>query len=137
LPTKENKFLLHIFVSSKQTKVFRFLFLFATNKQKVPFAAVSKGKWNPKAIFFNLFTVCSSCKRKFVICPFVDEEKNGSYPFATKLNGLAHLWLAYAKKYLKAPTLSTKIFLICSNAEKNLTKVCTFRQCSFYSAPQA
>ncbi len=22
------------------------------------------------------------CKQKFVVCPFVDEETNGSYPFA-------------------------------------------------------
>jgi hypothetical protein len=28
------------------------------------------------------------CKQKFVICPFVDEEDNGSYPFANRLNGL-------------------------------------------------
>ncbi len=27
-----------------------------------------------KAIFFNSFTVCSSCKWKFVVCPFVDKE---------------------------------------------------------------
>jgi hypothetical protein len=37
---------------------------------------------------FNPFTVCSSCKGKFVICPFVDEETKGSYPFANGLNGL-------------------------------------------------
>jgi hypothetical protein len=32
---------------------------------------------------------------KFVVCPFVDEEKNGSNPFVNGLNGLnglAHLW---------------------------------------------
>jgi serine/threonine protein kinase len=28
---------------------------------------------------------------KFVVCPFVDEEINASYPFAKELNGLAHL----------------------------------------------
>ncbi len=39
--------------------------------------------------FVNLFIVCSSCQRKFVICPFLDEETNGSYRFA---KGLAHLW---------------------------------------------
>jgi hypothetical protein len=33
-------------------------------------------------------TVCSLCKQKFVVCPFVDEETNGSYPFANGLNGL-------------------------------------------------
>jgi hypothetical protein len=49
------------------------------------------------AIFLNLFTVCSSCKWKFVVCPFVDEETKGSNPFANgrnglnKLNGLVHL----------------------------------------------
>jgi hypothetical protein len=35
---------------------------------------------------------CSSCKRKTVVCPFVDEETNGSYQFANglnRLNGLA------------------------------------------------
>jgi hypothetical protein len=42
------------------------------------------------AIFLNPFTVCSSCNRKFVICPFVDEEKNGHYPFANGLNKLTH-----------------------------------------------
>jgi hypothetical protein len=40
------------------------------------------------AIFLDPFTVCSSCKRKFFVCPFVDEETNGSYRFA---NGLAQL----------------------------------------------
>jgi hypothetical protein len=27
-------------------------------------------------VFPNPFTVCSSCERKFFICPFVDEETN-------------------------------------------------------------
>jgi hypothetical protein len=27
----------------------------------------------------------------FVVCPFVDEETNGSYPLANGLNGLVHL----------------------------------------------
>jgi hypothetical protein len=34
------------------------------------------------AIFLNLFTVCSSCKWKFVVCPFDDEKTKGSNPFA-------------------------------------------------------
>jgi hypothetical protein len=57
------------------------------------YAAVSKGKRKTEAqtIFFNPFTVCSSCKLKFVACPFVYEETNGSYPFANGLHGLAHL----------------------------------------------
>jgi hypothetical protein len=48
------------------------------------------GKQNAEAqeIFPNPFTVCKSCKRKFVVCPFVDDETNGSYPFA---NGLTDL----------------------------------------------
>ncbi len=44
-----------------------------------------------QTIFFNPFTVCSVCKWKFVICPFVDKETNGSYSFANGLNGLMEL----------------------------------------------
>ncbi len=43
-----------------------------------------------QAIFPNLFTICCC---SFVVRPFVDEETNGSYPFANGLNGLAHLCL--------------------------------------------
>jgi hypothetical protein len=32
-----------------------------------------------QAIFLNSFTICSLCKLKFVVCPFVDKETNGSY----------------------------------------------------------
>ncbi len=48
-----------------------------------------------QTIFPNQFIVCSSCKRKFVVCPFVYEETNRNYSFANGLNrpnGLAHLW---------------------------------------------
>jgi hypothetical protein len=45
-----------------------------------------KRKTKAQAIFSNLFTVCSSGKQKFVICLFVYEETNGSYPFAIGLN---------------------------------------------------
>jgi hypothetical protein len=48
----------------------------------------------PRKIFPNPLTVCSSCKRKFVFCPFVDEVTNANYPFAhglNVLNELAHL----------------------------------------------
>jgi hypothetical protein len=31
-------------------------------------------------IFLNPLDVCSSCKQKFVVCPFVEEETNRSYP---------------------------------------------------------
>ncbi len=59
----------------------------------------SKRKQTTKTqmIFLNPFTVCSSHKPKFVVCPFVDEETNGRFPFAnglTGLNGLAHPWVA-------------------------------------------
>jgi hypothetical protein len=55
------------------------------------FNAVSNGKRKAKAkrFFLKLFTVCSSYKWKFVVCPFVNEETNGSYPFANGPNGLA------------------------------------------------
>ncbi len=36
-------------------------------------------------IFLNPFTICSSCKRKFVVCPFVDKERNKSCLFANEL----------------------------------------------------
>jgi hypothetical protein len=55
-----------------------------------------KRKTEAQAIFLDLFIGCSSCKRIFVVCPFVDEETDGSYPFTNELNGLnglAHLWL--------------------------------------------
>jgi hypothetical protein len=49
-----------------------------------------------QAIFLILFIVCSSRKRKFVICLFDNEETNRSYSFANGLNGLNgfdHLFL--------------------------------------------
>ncbi len=57
------------------------------------YAAVSKR--NTENNFLSPFTVCSSCKRKFVVCPFSYEVINGSYPFANELNGLhgrVYLW---------------------------------------------
>jgi hypothetical protein len=58
------------------------------------FAAVSsrKRKTEVKAIILNPFTVCSSCKRMFVVFLFANKETNGSYPFENGLSGLAHLW---------------------------------------------
>ncbi len=32
---------------------------------------------------FNMFTISTSCNRKFVVCLFDDKETNRSYPFAT------------------------------------------------------
>ncbi len=42
-------------------------------------------------IFLHPFTICSSCKQKFVLCPFVYEETNGSYPFENIRNRRGHL----------------------------------------------
>ncbi len=56
------------------------IYIFCRFKQKT--------KNGAQATFLNPFTVCSACERKFVVCPFVDEETNGSYPFANGLNGL-------------------------------------------------
>ncbi len=52
-----------------------------------------KQKTEAQAIFLNPFSVCSSCKRKFVVCPFVYEETNGNYPFSNGVTGLVYLWL--------------------------------------------
>jgi hypothetical protein len=50
-----------------------------------------KQKTEALEIFLYAFTICSLCEQKFVVCLFVNEETNGSYPFANGLNGLAHL----------------------------------------------
>jgi hypothetical protein len=47
-----------------------------------------------QAIFLNPFTVCSWCKLKFVVCPFVGES-NGNRPFADGLNGLPNRIYGY------------------------------------------
>ncbi len=61
---------------------------------------MQKRKTEAQAFFLNpFFTVCSSLKWKFSVCPFVEEEISGSYPFANGLNGLngyAHLCLLFA-----------------------------------------
>jgi hypothetical protein len=41
-----------------------------------------------QAIILHPFRAFSSCKQKFIVCPFVDEERKESYSFA---NGLANL----------------------------------------------
>jgi hypothetical protein len=47
----------------------------------------SNGKRKPRRFsLIHLPLVDRSCKRKFVVCPFVEEEINGSYPFANGLN---------------------------------------------------
>ncbi len=42
----------------------------------------------------------SSCKRKFAVCPFAEEETNGSHMLANGLNRLADLFI-YACSYVK------------------------------------
>ncbi len=46
---------------------------------------------------FNLFTVCSSCKQKLVVCPFVYKETNGRY-IRTKRT-YPFMLSSYTKKY--------------------------------------
>jgi hypothetical protein len=50
------------------------------------YAVVSNGK--DQAMFLHTLTIRSSCRQKFVACPFVDEETNESYQFANRLNRL-------------------------------------------------
>ncbi len=54
------------------------------------YAAVSNGKqkMETQENFLNPFTICSLCKRKFVVCPFADKKTNRSCPFTNGLNGL-------------------------------------------------
>jgi hypothetical protein len=61
--------------------IFLFLFIFTFTNIFCHF----KQKTDAQAILLNLFTVCSSCKPKFVVRPFVDEET-----FANGQNGFAH-----------------------------------------------
>ncbi len=103
LPTKGNKLPISVSVCSEQMAVSRYRFPSAANKWKLPFsafgcvcvhlylylylyAAVSNRKGKPRR-FSLIRSRCSSCKRKFVVCPFVDKEANGSYPFANGPNG--------------------------------------------------
>ncbi len=56
--------------------------------------------------FPNPFSICSSCEQKVVVCPFVDEETNSSYPIANRLNrlnGLAHLCYTVVQNLGKKP----------------------------------
>jgi hypothetical protein len=90
----------------------RFPFPLAANKRTVPFAVCSKQtevvifhsfpfpcvcmctcmlpfqtENGSPGNFLNQFIICSLCKRKFVVFPFVDEETNRHYPSANGLNG--------------------------------------------------
>ncbi len=78
---------------NKQTEGYRFSFLFAANKRKMPFSLIPfsvhiytengtvymymlpfQTENARPAIFLHPFTICSSCKRKFDVCQFVDQE---------------------------------------------------------------
>ncbi len=74
---------INIYICIRYTNIYVFIYVYI-------YTAISnrKRKTEGQAIFFNPFTVCLSCKRKFVICPFVYEETHASYPFANELNGL-------------------------------------------------
>jgi hypothetical protein len=68
-------------------------------------------KRKPRRFSLHPFTVCSSCKRKFVVCLFVDKETNGSYPFANGLdglNGFAHLCTDVTQFLSKQKTTSAQ-----------------------------
>jgi hypothetical protein len=51
----------------------------------------SKRKREPRLFSLICLSFIHHRKWKFVICPFVDEEINGSYRFSNELNGLAPL----------------------------------------------
>jgi hypothetical protein len=73
-----------------------YLYLYVYHIYIYGYGAVSKEKrkTEARAIFINPCTICSSCKWKFIVCPSVDKDTNGSYPFANglnRLNGLSKL----------------------------------------------
>jgi hypothetical protein len=67
-----------------------YLYLYISVYMYFVYAAFSnrKRKTEAQVIVLHPFIVCSSCKRKLVVCLFVYEETNGSYPFANGLNVL-------------------------------------------------
>jgi hypothetical protein len=52
--------------------------LFAAGNIYIVIYAAVQAKMVAQVIFLNSFTICSLCKRKFVVYPFVDKETNGS-----------------------------------------------------------
>ncbi len=51
---------------------------------------MESSKWKTEAQGYSLIRLPFRHREKGIL-PFVDEETNGSYPFANGLNGLAHL----------------------------------------------
>ncbi len=92
----------YIYILKKQ-HIYRYIILIYIYIYLYIYGTVSNGKRKPQRFKKNPFTICSSCKRKFVICPLVYQVTNRSYPSANRLNrhyklsrlkeltGLAHL----------------------------------------------
>ncbi len=57
------------------------------------YAAVSNGKRKPRWFSFTRLPFAHHANG-FVVCPFITEETNGSFPFSNGLNRLGHLWLS-------------------------------------------
>jgi hypothetical protein len=76
--TEVSCFLFPLAEKQREVAVFRwFRFSFAESGNIEPWRwrhgnMKKKQKMEAQAIYLNPFTVCSSCKRKFVICPLVD-----------------------------------------------------------------
>ncbi len=98
LPSKENKLSFSVSSIFCIYTVYRYIyciFIFASTYLYLYIyrtCCCFKRKMEAQAIFLDPFIVCSSCKWKLVVCPFIYVETNRSYPFANGLNGLAHLW---------------------------------------------
>jgi hypothetical protein len=107
LPTNEKKspfsvsifIYIHIYVKEKrnlQKTATSICLLQAVNYIFFKYAAFFRKKRMENripVIFLNSFTICSFCKRKFVVCLFVDIVTNRIYLFAYGLNGLAPLFI--------------------------------------------
>jgi hypothetical protein len=77
-----------IYIYTKNGTIYINMCIYCTSKRK--------RKTEAQVFFLNLFSVCSSCKLKFFVCPFVNVETNWRYPIANGLNGLARLCRPHA-----------------------------------------
>jgi hypothetical protein len=88
--SKQTKVTIFRIYTSISTSVYPYLYIYIYNYISASIyyiydtISIVKWKMEAQAIFPNLFAVCSLCKRKFVVCPFVFENTSG-------LNGLAYL----------------------------------------------
>jgi hypothetical protein len=90
-------------------------------------------KTEAQVILHNLFTVCSSCKQKFVVCQFVDEETNG------KMNqtDLPRLWICVSlfsvlKKHKQSIILKSRNLVYISLYSSSLICVAIFSYVANY-----